>query len=506
MAPVAVLAAVGLSSSPAFAATSIDNACVNSLIPTQSSLIPASWSATASPASVAAGGTVTLSGISVDAAVPPDVFVAGYGAGVLTVGTNVVPVTVAAQIHGSNTVQGNQTTNTVSTTATTVITDPDGTPGTGDETATPGTLTASFNNQTWTAGSSGAISFSERADIHPANATVSAGMNIVASVGPGGVITARFACSPGTVVPQAPPSTIVWNSSPSAFASSSIIGPLSANAGTDQTVAPGDTVTLHGSATGGVSPYSYAWTQTGGSPTVSLTGANTATPSFTAPTVSTTTAYTFQLQVTDNAGTIATDSVVVNDSVASPVCSDPASQCTDVQNFKVTVAAGTLVISTPYTATNPFDLGTMKLDPSGTFLHAQADFGNTANLANGVTITDTRAGALPWTAQVSAGDFTFSSNSINSCNLGMTGTTPQYLSGNALGPGSVVTIDNPNGGSGVIAAPGATCSTGLKGGPHTFATAAHGTGSVYVTGVMDLYAPSSTPAGTYNAVVTFTIS
>ena len=44
-------------------------------------------------------------------------------------------------------------------------------------------------------------------------------------------------------------------------------------------------------------PLTYAWTQTGGA-AVTLSGANTATPSFTAPTGPAT--LTFQLQVCDN--------------------------------------------------------------------------------------------------------------------------------------------------------------------------------------------------------------
>ena len=57
-----------------------------------------------------------------------------------------------------------------------------------------------------------------------------------------------------------------------------------ANAGLDQTVDADTVVTLDGSASTGrnADALSYAWTQTGG-PAVSLSGANTTTPSFTAP-------------------------------------------------------------------------------------------------------------------------------------------------------------------------------------------------------------------------------
>jgi len=52
----------------------------------------------------------------------------------------------------------------------------------------------------------------------------------------------------------------------------------------------------------------------------------------------------------------------------------------------------------------------------------------------------------------------------------------------------------------------------VAGGPHNFASIpgapanpTGGTGSVYIGGVFDLYAPTSTPAGLYTATVTFTI-
>jgi hypothetical protein len=191
---------------------------------------------------------------------------------------------------------------------------------------------------------------------------------------------------------------------------------------------------------------------------------------------------------------------------ANDPCAQPGSSCTDQQDFKVTVSPGTLVISTPYTADNPFDLGTMVLDPSGTYLHASKAFGSVSVPSDGVTITDTRAGNLPWTAQVGATDFSDGTNSINACNLGFTSVTPVYLPGNALQDPDVAASQLPNGGPSTIYAPGAGCNAGLGGGSHTFATAAAGNGSVYVIGAMDLYAPTSTVASTYFATVTFTIA
>jgi hypothetical protein len=81
-----------------------------------------------------------------------------------------------------------------------------------------------------------------------------------------------------------------------------------ANAGTDQTVPQGSIVHLDGSASTGAS--SFAWTQDGAdSPQVALTGADTATPSFTYP-AGTTAPLHFTLKVTGPGGS-ATDTVVV---------------------------------------------------------------------------------------------------------------------------------------------------------------------------------------------------
>jgi serine protease len=88
------------------------------------------------------------------------------------------------------------------------------------------------------------------------------------------------------------------------------MGAPRAAAGPDQVVLPSAAVTLDGTASQDLdgTVASYAWTQTAGTP-VTLTGADTATPSFTAPAGSGT--LTFQLQVTDNEGTTGTDSVNV---------------------------------------------------------------------------------------------------------------------------------------------------------------------------------------------------
>jgi hypothetical protein len=186
---------------------------------------------------------------------------------------------------------------------------------------------------------------------------------------------------------------------------------------------------------------------------------------------------------------------------ATPIVSGPG---IDPQNVQTTVAPGTLTISTPYTAANPFSLGTMVLSADGNTLSASAAFGDSAVAAasdpgngvgasttNGVTITDTRSGSTGWTASAKDTDFTSTtSTSILGANLGFTHLAAKYPTGNKLA-GHVITTD--------IAALSTTTAT-------AFATTTYGPGTVNITGTMGLSnVPTSTKPGVYNATVTFTI-
>ena len=89
-----------------------------------------------------------------------------------------------------------------------------------------------------------------------------------------------------------------------------------ANAGPDQSVAAGANVDLdgRGSTDNDGTIASYNWTRTEGDTTATLTGANTATPSFTAEALVAgvaDTTHTFTLTVTDNNGETDTDTVTV---------------------------------------------------------------------------------------------------------------------------------------------------------------------------------------------------
>ena len=98
--------------------------------------------------------------------------------------------------------------------------------------------------------------------------------------------------------------------------------PPVADAGTGQTVRPGATVTLNGSLSSDPDsdPLQFMWTQLSG-PTVSLTGASTSTPSFTAPNVFSPTTLVFRLAVSDGLAASVPSDVPVTVTNNTPVCS-----------------------------------------------------------------------------------------------------------------------------------------------------------------------------------------
>ena len=127
-----------------------------------------------------------------------------------------------------------------------------------------------------------------------------------------GANTAAGTCPTGFVI-QNNLCVPITTSTTTGTTSTTVSQPI-ASAGSPQTVSQGSLVTLVG--TGSFSPsggtiVSYSWVQTSGTP-VSLTGANAATPTFTAPTVAT--SLVFSLTVTDSSGAVsspATGSVTV---------------------------------------------------------------------------------------------------------------------------------------------------------------------------------------------------
>jgi hypothetical protein len=123
-------------------------------------------------------------------------------------------------------------------------------------------------------------------------------------------------------------------------------------AGSDQSVISNEAVTLDGaqSFSRDYGPVTYAWTQTSGT-TVAIDSSTSATPSFVAPTVTSTTTpatLTFKLTVTDSKGNAATDSVNVVVSSASAtrtevdISGDPGDWITNGNSYRFSTSNGTL--------------------------------------------------------------------------------------------------------------------------------------------------------------------
>jgi hypothetical protein len=189
--------------------------------------------------------------------------------------------------------------------------------------------------------------------------------------------------------------------------------------------------------------------------------------------------------------------------ITAPACPGtpvPGQSCTDTQTIDVVVSAGSLVVSTPYTSTNPFHLPAMQLNTAGTQLSSTARFPNAAD--NQIVVTSSLAGNPNWTVSVSATDLVSGSNTINGAGLGLTGGT---LNPTPVFPGTVAFTDNPAHDWTGPALPGG--NHGIKGGPWTFAQSSgggNGTASMY--GTLTLLAPTSTQAGTYTGTITFTVA
>jgi len=194
-------------------------------------------------------------------------------------------------------------------------------------------------------------------------------------------------------------------------------------------------------------------------------------------------------------------------------CAQTGSVCSETQSIQTTVPVGTLVINTPYTATNPLILPQMALNGAGTEFTTSAAF-------TCIAITDSTSGGAPFTAQALAQPLTDSSppsplppnavTSINPENVGLTGLVKPTGNPDALCAdtesytGSTGVSDNP-------AAPGVpptdTNSYGLGGTTaHTFATGGGGDGTVTFDGTLTLNAPTSTASGLYKGTIVFTVA
>jgi hypothetical protein len=190
-----------------------------------------------------------------------------------------------------------------------------------------------------------------------------------------------------------------------------------ANAGTAQTVNEGTAVTLTGSGTDSDGTIaSYAWTQTVG-PVVTLSNANAATASFTAPAVVATTVFTFQLTVTDNLGATGTSTVniTVNHVNVAPTANAGTAQTINGGSVVTLAGSGT--------------------DSDGTI--ASYAWTQTAGPVV-VTLTNANAATASFTAPLVAADTVLTFKLTVTDNLGATGSATVNITVKASGPDLVM--------------------------------------------------------------------
>jgi serine protease len=150
-----------------------------------------------------------------------------------------------------------------------------------------------------------------------------------------------------------------------------------AAAGSDQTVTPGTAVTLNGAASKaffGKTITAYQWTQTAGTPSVTLATPAAATTSFTAPATGT---LTFRLRVTDNAGKVGDDFVNVRVNSAPVLAAAPAAPTAASGSVVSFAVAATDVDGDPltFTAASGSTVPLLALSPSGQFSWNTTGFG-----------------------------------------------------------------------------------------------------------------------------------
>ncbi|HTW18940.1 MAG TPA: Ig-like domain-containing protein [Mycobacteriales bacterium] len=236
-----------------------------------------------------------------------------------------------------------------------------------------------------------------------------------------------------------------------------------------------------------------------------------ATNTFNAPGSHSITAVFTPSDLTVCGGSTSTASTFSQDANPNGPCSTAnGGQCTDVQTITTTVPQGVLIISTPYTAQSPLNLGTMTLDSTGTTFTASHTFGGSAtDPTQDIFITDTRSGDLPWTAQAEASNLTDGGSNpgsqISGEDVGLTGLTEVPVTGNGFNglASNFTTFANPAASPAV--GPTDIGTQGLGNAAHDIAQAQQGIGSIGLTGTMTVNAPSSTEAGTFTGTVTFTL-
>ena len=261
------------------------------------------------------------------------------------------------------------------------------------------------------------------------------------------------------------------------------------------------TVTENDTATTGLagSVQFYDGTSTLGSPVSTTVGTASSTATLTTPVPavgnnSITAVYT----PSSSSYASSTSPAVVVTEAANPVCNNTGSSCTSTSNVQVTVSPGSITVSTPYTASNPFVLPVMALSSDGSYLSSSATFPNTADKQ--IVVTSTLSGDPSWTLSVAATPLTDTAgDTIPASGLGL--TNGQLASTSTI-PGGVTFTSIPGHNPSPL---DTDTNKGLGSAPQTFATSPAGDGTAVMSGTLSLFAATSTPQGTYNGTLTFSV-
>jgi hypothetical protein len=269
-----------------------------------------------------------------------------------------------------------------------------------------------------------------------------------------------------------------------------------------------DTTNTSAAVTGTVNLFDNGSTTPFASATVGTGGAFSVTYTYTAAG-----SHSVVATFAGNSTQASSSSSAVTFTESAPACTT----CNTTATIEGTVPAGTLSISTPYTATNPLNLGTLALNSAGTYFTATASLDSGAagdvpgtSSFTGITIVDTQSGNLPWTVTALASNLTDGTGhpggTISGENVGLTNLTPVLVSGNAITTGDVTVTNQPAATPPV--SPTDTGSAGLGGTvAHTIAAdTAQPDGTVGINGTVTLNAPTSTEAGVFVGTITFTIA
>ncbi|HUC25621.1 MAG TPA: hypothetical protein VMA73_23185 [Streptosporangiaceae bacterium] len=195
--------------------------------------------------------------------------------------------------------------------------------------------------------------------------------------------------------------------------------------------------------------------------------------------------------------------------------------CAGVQTV-ADLPAGMLSISTPYTATDPLNVGTLELNSAATFYSASAPLDPDASdvptagtsppdpTFTGITIVDTQSSNLPWTLTAWASPLsdggTTAQSLISGENVGITGLTAVPVPGNSLTAADVTFVDQPAADPPV--GPTDTGSLGLGGqNAHVIVTdAGQAEGTIGINGTITINAPLSTEPGAFGGTIVLTLS